>query len=268
MKKIFWGSCIILITLVTYRVSLNQKETSFIYGAGTLKSAHRGFTLTAPENTIASIQEAKTNGFDLVELDIQKTKDNELVLMHDETLERTTNGIGKLNEKTMVELEELIVSSEINLTLPKQKIPTFELACKKLSEEHLGVNIDGSKMDFSNQENLDRVIKILRKYELYSTSFFVLNEPARTFALKKYPDLAVTYTTGGEATLEKDIEILKKYENGFYSTAFIYITENLIQKLKENNIPLHVYAVKNQEEYEKCKQIGARFVETDVFIKE
>lgn len=242
-------------------------QDSFVRGTGTLKSAHRGFTIDTPENTLASIQSAKKNNFDLVEIDVQKTKDNQLVLMHDDTVDRTTNGKGAVKDKTLAELKNLNINMQGYPNVAQQKIPTFDQAVSLIAKEGLGVNVDGSKMDFSNKENLDMVVSILKKNNVYSKSFFVLDEPARSIALKEYPDMAVTFTTNGEVTLDQDIATIKNYKNGFYSTAYIYLTDNLIQKLKENNIPLHVYAVGNQNEYEYCKKIGARFVETDHLIK-
>lgn len=240
---------------------------TFIYGKETLKSAHRGFTLDSPENTLASIQSASKNGFDLVEIDVQKTKDNQLVLMHDSTVDRTTNGKGKVADKTLSEIKNLNINMAGFESVAQQKIPTLEQALKEISNTGLGVNIDGSKMDLGNAENLNRIVTMLKAYDLYSKSFFVLDEPARSLALKEHPELPVTFTTNGESTLDQDIAALKQYRNGFYSTAYVYLTDNLIQKLKNNNIPLHVYAVRNQQEYEYCKEIGARFIETDNLVK-
>ncbi|GFW37381.1 glycerophosphodiester phosphodiesterase 1 [Trichonephila clavipes] len=73
--------------------------------------AHRGGGHDAPENTIAAIREAKKNGADGIEVDLSFTKDNIAVLFHDETMERTTNGIGTLASKTFSEIRELDAAS-------------------------------------------------------------------------------------------------------------------------------------------------------------
>ncbi len=56
--------------------------------------AHRGDWRNAPENSILAIEKAVAMGVDIIEIDIQKTRDGQLVLMHDETVDRTTNGKG------------------------------------------------------------------------------------------------------------------------------------------------------------------------------
>ena len=67
--------------------------------------AHRGDSAHRPENTLASFESALTVGADLIELDVQRTRDGHVVVLHDGTLERTTNGRGKVFEKTLAEVK-------------------------------------------------------------------------------------------------------------------------------------------------------------------
>ena len=64
-------------------------------------AAHRGFSGEYPENTMLAFKEAIKLGVDQIETDVRITKDNELVLIHDSTLERTTNGSGKVCDYTL-----------------------------------------------------------------------------------------------------------------------------------------------------------------------
>jgi glycerophosphoryl diester phosphodiesterase len=70
--------------------------------------AHRGFSAVAPENTLASIAKAIEAGADGCEFDVYASKDGHIVLMHDETVDRTTNGRGKVVELTLAELKEAL----------------------------------------------------------------------------------------------------------------------------------------------------------------
>ena len=70
-------------------------------------AAHRGWSSKYPENTMLAFKKAIELGVDQIETDIRITKDNELVLIHDPTLERTTNGTGKVCEYTLAELKQL-----------------------------------------------------------------------------------------------------------------------------------------------------------------
>lgn len=88
-------------------------------------AAHRGWRTKYPENTMEAIKAAVELGVDQVETDIRVTKDGELVLIHDDTVDRTTNGTGKVNEYTLEELQKLDAGSFLAPKFKDCKIPTF-----------------------------------------------------------------------------------------------------------------------------------------------
>ena len=73
--------------------------------------AHRGFSSERPENTISSFDHAFNNGFNLLELDVHLSSDGVLVVMHDEKVDRTTNGTGFLKSMTYKEISQLDAGS-------------------------------------------------------------------------------------------------------------------------------------------------------------
>lgn len=92
--------------------------------------AHRGDHTKVPENTIASLKEAIKSGADYAEVDLRTTKDGYLVLQHDATVDRMTNGTGKIKDLTLAELQQLRVNNK-NKPLKKiYRIPTFEEVLK------------------------------------------------------------------------------------------------------------------------------------------
>ncbi|MGE0826296.1 MAG: glycerophosphodiester phosphodiesterase [Candidatus Binatia bacterium] len=70
-------------------------------------TSHRGAGSLEPENTVRAIRRAVELGVDQIEIDAQLTKDHQLILMHDETVDRTTNGTGKVAELTLAEIQQL-----------------------------------------------------------------------------------------------------------------------------------------------------------------
>ncbi|MGN0048959.1 MAG: glycerophosphodiester phosphodiesterase family protein [Bacteroides sp.] len=86
--------------------------------------AHRGDWRYAPENSILSYQRCIEEGLDGIEVDVQCSKDSVLVVMHDETLERTTTGCGRVSDYTVSELKQLYLKSPIGV-VTRQRIPTF-----------------------------------------------------------------------------------------------------------------------------------------------
>lgn len=87
--------------------------------------AHRGDWRNAPENSIQAYQNCINAGLDGIEVDVQMTKDSVLVMMHDQTLERTTTGKGKVSDYTLAELKELYLRNPIRV-VTRQRIPTFD----------------------------------------------------------------------------------------------------------------------------------------------
>lgn len=87
--------------------------------------AHRGDMQAFPENSIGGIENCMKMGVDMVEIDLSMTKDSVLVIMHDQTLDRTTNGIGLVSEWTFDSLQKLRLRDK-NGMLIQEKIPTFK----------------------------------------------------------------------------------------------------------------------------------------------
>lgn len=104
--------------------------------------AHRGGGALAPENTLAGIRLAARLGFRAIEFDVMLSADGVPVLFHDETLERTTDGSGKLAEHTLAQLRKLDAGSKHHPAFASESIPTLDEAlvlCRKLN---LAANIE------------------------------------------------------------------------------------------------------------------------------
>jgi len=87
--------------------------------------AHRGASDTHPENTIAAFRESIRLGVQMIEFDVALTKDGKLVLMHDRTIDRTTNGSGRPEEWLLVDLKKLDAGSWKNSSFEGEQIPTL-----------------------------------------------------------------------------------------------------------------------------------------------
>ncbi len=87
--------------------------------------AHRGASDTHPENTIAAFREAIRLGAQMIEFDVATTKDGKLVLMHDRTIDRTTDGSGRPEEWLLVDLKKLDAGSWKNSRFEGEQIPTL-----------------------------------------------------------------------------------------------------------------------------------------------
>lgn len=103
---------------------------------------HRGAAGHAPENTLASFAAAANLGVRWVEFDVRLTGDGALVVFHDETLERTTDGRGRLSETTLAALRGLDAGSWFGPAFAGERVPTLEDAMTTLARLDLGANVE------------------------------------------------------------------------------------------------------------------------------
>lgn len=119
--------------------------------------AHRGSKSNRPENTIASFKEALRVGADGIELDVHRTKDHQLVVIHDETVDRTTNGFGFVRDLTLEEIKELDAGSWFSPVYFQEKISTLEEILDFLVAEDfkgtLNIELKTDKYHYPNIEH-------------------------------------------------------------------------------------------------------------------
>lgn len=124
-----------------------------------LVAAHRADWRNFPENSIEGIESAIKMGVDIIELDIKKTKDGHLVLMHDKKVDRTTNSKGYVKDYTLAELKEMTLRSGCGART-RYKIPTLEealIACK----DRAVINVDHGYAFY------DDVLVLLDKHNMH-----------------------------------------------------------------------------------------------------
>lgn len=153
MKKLnlisFW--CIIFATIslsakcsggACPRLSFAAELSSFTVRARHIVTiAHRGGAKYAPENTLAAFKNAVKIGVDYVELDVHLSKDGELVVIHDDTVNRTTDSRGRVSKMTLEELKELDAGSKFSEEFKGEKIPTLREVLEEVIED-VGVVIE------------------------------------------------------------------------------------------------------------------------------
>ncbi|MBQ2820488.1 MAG: hypothetical protein IJF17_02760 [Thermoguttaceae bacterium] len=103
--------------------------------------AHRGDNACFPENTIPAFQSAARKGAQMVEMDVKRCRTGELIIMHDATVDRTTNGTGNVSALTFAEIRALDAGIKKNSRFAGTKVPTFEEAIDCLPKDGLWINV-------------------------------------------------------------------------------------------------------------------------------
>jgi len=127
-------------------------------------AAHRGFKAAYPENTLLAFKEALELGVDMLEFDLRLTRDGALVVIHDATIDRTTDGEGSVSSYTLQELKRFDAGGWFAPRFEGLKIPTLEELCELLRsypEALLNVEI---KKDETARQAADDAVATLKKY--------------------------------------------------------------------------------------------------------
>lgn len=233
-------------------------------------AAHRGWRNKYPENTIEAFKAALTLDVDQLETDVRATKDGELVLIHDATVDRTTNGKGRVCDLTLAELRELDAGNG-------NKIPTL-IELMELVKDHPTITLDVELKEYPIGEReewafdiCDRVLKIIDDYGF--TDRVVINSwdvKHHEYISAKYGDkyrLHMYYPVRhleGAHKCEKD-----PYVYGYCTCIFGYIegevTDADLKKLqKESGIRLWAGAyTKDEETIDIAVKMGAELITCD-----
>ena len=239
---------------------------NWLHSNKTELSAHRGAQVAAPENTLESITQAGLLGYGIVEIDVQKTKVDQYILMHDQTVDRTTTGSGKVENLTLQEIQSFAIEDKQG-NVTNYKVPTLHEVLEEANKYNIGINFDGSKGDWDDKEFVDGVMGEARETKVLNHSFFVLsNTSIRDQFNSWYPKATVTFLGNALKNVDADINELQKYENAIYSTSINNVDEETAKKIKKTGLKLHVYSVNTAETYEKAKKIHPRLIETDVIV--
>lgn len=133
--------------------------------------AHRGFSAVAPENTLLAFAKAKEAGADGIEIDVHLTADGVVVVMHDEKVNRTTNGSGYVGDVTLAQVRELDAGGWFSPEAAGQRVPTFEEVCAFMAEWDglLNVEIKTTHRRYTGIEQ--KVLQLIREYGISDRVF-------------------------------------------------------------------------------------------------
>jgi glycerophosphoryl diester phosphodiesterase len=209
---------------------------------------HRGARAYAPENTITSFKKAIEIGVDAIELDVRKTKDNELVVIHDADVKRTTNGKGLVSELTLKEIKGFSAEGG-------EKIPTLEEALDFLRKK-VKVFIELKEEGIEKQ-----VLSIVHEKGLGKNVVLVsfLED-----ALKKVRELDDDICTGLiYATHRNPVKAALELKASYLLALYRFTHTANVQKAHENGLKIVVWTINNPEEAKEYAKKGVDGIASD-----
>ncbi|WP_235822818.1 glycerophosphodiester phosphodiesterase [Cytobacillus massiliigabonensis] len=236
---------------------------------------HRGASAYAPEHTIASYQLARDLGADYIEIDLQMTKDNVLVAMHDQSVDRTTNGIGSVESHTLAEIKRLDAGSWFNKKFPLYadtnykflSVPTLEEIFYYFGKE-ANYYIETKSPDKYPQME-EKLIRLLRKYDLIEEHKVIIQSFSEKSlkqihaAEPKIPLIQLLSYQRPAKLTKSEIKKWKQYAVGI-GPNYQMIDEAYIKMARRAGLHVHPYTVNSKQELDQLKKWGITGVFTDL----
>ena len=228
--------------------------------------SHRGASGYAPEHTITSYQMGEKMHGNYIELDLQMTKDGQLIAMHDEKVDRTTDGTGYVKDYTLDEIKQLDAGSWFNETYPQYANPGYEgLQVPTLEEvfQKFGKNasyyIETKSPDiYPGMEK--ELLRLVDKYDIDKKTLLVQSFSPESLKIMHELDSSVklvqliSYRSYATITDEQIAEI-KEYAMGV-GPNHTYLNEDYIQKVVNSGLEIHPYTVNDKERMQQLIDWG------------
>lgn len=212
-----------------------------------LKIGHRGAPSKAPENTLSSFGKALELGVDAVELDVHLCKSGEIMVIHDETLERTTNGKGAIKNHTLTQLKKLDAGKG-------EKIPTlqevYDFLCGRA----------GILIEVKDKKAAGKVAEFVKgKKNLYVISFYadVLAEVKKE---NKTVKIGYNFDEDNMPTLEKIIKNLKPYS---INPCVKILSSEIVELAHKNKVKVITWTANKKSEIEFARKLGVDGIMSD-----
>lgn len=222
---------------------------------------HRGAASLAPENTLFSFSKSLACGVDGLECDLQLSRDREVVICHDERVDRTSNGFGWIKDFTLKELKELDFGSWF-LGSARQEIPTL----RELLEMLQGINIELNleiKSGFISYPGLSQqIVQLLYEYGRVRSCIVSSFDHQAVLKLKQlYPETrtAILY----DCAPVQPWLYAKSLGAQYLHPAWYYVTPALVLGAAEAEIGVNTWTVNDEFAAEKVRSAGVERIITD-----
>jgi glycerophosphoryl diester phosphodiesterase len=217
--------------------------------------AHRGASATHPENTVAAFREAVRLGAQMIELDLYLSQDKALIVMHDPTINRTTNGKGKIADLTLAQIKELDAGSWKSPKFAGEKVPVFEEALEVMPR-NVWLNVHLKEGPEAGMAAARAIVKADRLHQAFLACDAKTAKAARAVA----PTIKICNMErqgGNQAYADQTIAL---------KADFIQLAgpvapglKEICEKLSEHNVKINYFGVESVEGVRALFQAGVQF---------
>lgn len=221
--------------------------------------AHRGYRQKYPENTLAAFQAAMKTGVPMIELDVNFSRDRKVVVIHDPTIERTTNGRGAVSDYTMEELKQLDAGSWFDAKFADQHLPELSEVLD-LVDGRAYINIEIKAHAYENHHPPDaiekQVVAMVKKKNLQDSvliSSFEIDILVQIASLEDPPPIALISKTPASKRI---VDICSQLKMFSWHPNQLTVTPHQVNRMHAAGLKVFPYNVNTFEEY--AKMIGMK----------
>jgi glycerophosphoryl diester phosphodiesterase len=226
--------------------------------------AHRGASQFAPENTLASFDLAEKQGATAIELDAQLTSDGHVVVIHDDTVDRTTEGLGRVRDLDINTVKSLDAGSHFDISFKGERIPTLEDVFATFGQRLL-INIE-LKNNASPFDDLPaKVASLVTQYHLQERVIFSSFNPIAVHRIKRLlPETSCgMLCSGGWANTWMDLRRLRLISFDALHPDISNVDQSLVDRVHGTGSRIHVYTANQPDEIQRLLDLGVDGFFTD-----
>ena len=230
---------------------------------GMISVAHRGASSFAPENTLAAFQKGIDLGADFLECDVHMSKDGELIIIHDETVNRTTNGSGLVRDFTLEELKQLDAGTRFHQDFAGESLITLNELLEQFYGK-VGILIELKNPSF-NIGIEEKVVELLEQYaDLQSivVQSFDVNSMKRIHELNSDVQIAVLMKTSILPISSKYLDELTSFAT-FINFNIATVNKRVVEQIHQRGGKVLVWSKKDQRLIQKAIRYGVDGIITD-----
>ncbi|SFA77686.1 MULTISPECIES: glycerophosphodiester phosphodiesterase family protein [unclassified Bacillus (in: firmicutes)] len=236
-----------------------------IKGHFPIKVGHRGAAGLSPENTFASFDKAMEHGMEYIELDIHMTKDGHLVVIHDDTINRTTNGKGRIRDFTIKELTTYEAGSWFHTDYCTERVPTLNEVLNRYHEK-IGFLIELKKPSLypGMEEKLaeELVALHLTDSQKIIVQSFDRNSMKKFHTLLPNIPIGVLLKNRGIGISTNTLLDISKYAS-YVNPKKTMVNRRIVKKIHSFGLKTMVWTVRSKKEAEKFKRLGVDGIISD-----
>lgn len=226
--------------------------------------AHRGDCSHAPENTLPSFELAVEKGTDAIELDVKLSADNQAVVIHDQTVDRTTNGTGRVNRLNLDALKKLDAGSFLDAKFSGTRIPTLDEVFESVGKRVL-INVELTNYASPKDQLIPIVAEIVKKHKLESDILFSSFRPVNLVHMRELlPATPVAILCqGGILGAISRSSLMIKTSPGLVHPNLIDVNPEFVKREHRLGRRVHVWTVNRDKDILRLKEMGVDGIFTD-----